>query len=175
MDDLRLILPDATMAEEIRAYRREMLSADSSMDGCGPLRRMEDPAEWLAWNERCLHEETCPAVLVPATQYVCLRVTDNKLVGMIQLRHRFNNFLRDYGGHIGYSVRPSERRKGYAHWMLAQVLPEARKLGLQQVLVTCLKTNKASRQTILSCGGVWDADTFEPQEQVWLERYWITL
>ena len=172
---LHLILPTAEYRHEIAAYRQEFLDAGDSMDGTGPLRRMADPMEWLAATEACRHPETVPSGWVDATQFLCVREADKKVVGMIQVRHWLNAFLREYGGHIGYSVRPSERRKGYAGWMLNAVKPFCRSIGLSSILVTCLKENEASRRTILKNGGVYDATVHEPMENEFIERYWIHL
>ncbi len=172
MDELLLTLPDESMAGEINAYRAAMLAAGSSMDGCGSLRRHE-AAEWLAHARSLQSEETCPANWVPATQFVCIRKRDSRIVGMIDLRHRFNDFLAEYAGNIGYSVRPDERRKGYAAWMLEHVLPEAAKLGLDRVLVTCEEGNEGSRRTIEKNGGVFERTAFLESENVTLRRYWI--
>ncbi len=172
MDELLLTLPDESMSGEINAYREAMLAAGSSMDGCGSLRRHE-AAEWLA-HVRCLmHEETCPPNWVSATQYVCIRKGDGRIVGMIDLRRRFNDFLAEYAGNIGYSVRPDERRKGYAAWMLAHVLLETAKIGLNRVLVTCEEDNEGSRRTIEKNGGVYERSTYLESENVMLRRYWI--
>lgn len=104
---------------------------------------------------------------------MCLRKQDHRIVGMIDLRMRFNEFLAEYGGNIGYSVRPDERQKGIAKWMLAQVVKEARKVGLAKVLVTCDKDNEASRRTIEANGGVFEREAFLEEEQLPLLRYWI--
>lgn len=174
MEELMLLQPDETMYDEINAYRKAMIDADSSMDGTGPLRQLE-AEDWLCATRSLLSEETCPPQWVPATQYVCVRKTDSRIVGMIQVRHRFNGYLEVYGGHIGYSVRPDERCKGYAKWMLAHVLPEAKKLGLSRVLVTCDEDNEASRRTILNNGGVFDGNVWLESENQNVSRYWITL
>lgn len=172
MDDLILLQPDETMLDEINAYRKSMLDAGSSMDGTGPLGHLE-AIDWLCATRNLLKEENCPPQWVPATQFVCVRAADRRIVGMIQVRHRFNDYLAEYGGHIGYSVRPDERRKGYAIWMLAHVLPEARKIGLDRVLVTCDDDNEGSRRTIEANGGVFERKT-ELEGDI-LRRYWFNL
>ena len=116
-----------------------------------------------------------PARLVPATQFLFLRKSDNKLVGMIQVRHRFNDYLEKYAGHIGYSVRPSERRKGYAKEMLRITLPFCREIGIDKVLITCIDGNIGSEKTILANGGIYEYTIHEPDENVNLKRFWITL
>ena len=172
-DDCLLIKPDSLLSGEIESYRAEFLSSGDSMDGTGSLKRMESAA-WLAFNQDLENPERKPANWVVSEQFVYLRQRDRKIVGMIQFRHEFNDFLREFGGHIGYSVRPSERRKGYAKRMLAECLNVCGAFGLKNVLVTCLRENEASRRTILANGGVYERTTFYEKEGVYLERYWIT-
>ncbi len=174
MKQLRLAIPDISLAEEIRSYRAAMLDAGSSMDGCGSLRRHEDPADWLAFNAKLANPYTVPEGLAPSTQYVCLN-RQGRILGMIQLRHAMTDYLRLYAGHIGYSVRPDERRRGYATWMLRAVLAEARSRGMERLMVSCLTDNEGSRRTILACGGVYESTVHEPKENVDLQRYWIEL
>ena len=170
---LRLVRPDESWLEEIRAYRAEFLAADSSMDGAGPLRRYEDPADWLEMVRRYEDPATVPEGKVPATELLCVR--GGRILGMLQIRHRLNAYLEQFAGHIGYSVRPSERRKGVATRMLAMALPLCRQLGLRRVMIACQPWNEGSRRTILANGGVYEKTVHEPERNVDLERYWIAL
>ena len=168
-----LIEPTMEYDKQIQAYRQEFLDLGGSMDGCGPLRRFAKTQEWLDQVEALKRPETTPPQMVPSTLYIYVRESDRKVVGMIQIRHYFNEFLEKYAGHIGYSVCPSERRKGYATQMLSLVLPECKKLGIDRVLISCVKGNEGSRKTILKNGGGYESTVFEPGEGVYLERYWI--
>ncbi len=172
---MKLVEPTMAYDKQIQAFRQEFLTYGGSMDGCGSLRRFETSQEWLDQVEALKRPETTPANLVPMTQYLYIRETDEKIVGVIQIRHYFNEFLEKYAGHIGYSVCPSERRKGYATQMLRQVLPECRKLGIDRVLISCVQDNEGSRRTILNNGGVYESTVYLAERGVYLERYWIDL
>lgn len=170
-----LVKPELRHAEQIRAYRQEFLECGDSMDGCSSLRKRENPAEWLTDVEMRSRKETVPANWVQSTQFIYVRETDGKIVGMIDVRHYFNDFLEKYAGHIGYSVCPSERRKGYAAAMLREVLPYCKEIGLKSVMISCAEDNIGSRKTILQNGGVYESTVFYSDENVNLERYWIDL
>ncbi len=105
------------------------------------------------------------AGLVPST--TLWWVNEQEYLGRLAIRHRLTPTLLSFGGHIGYDVRPSARRRGHATAMLAEALPLAAKLGIDPVLVTCDDDNTGSRKVIETNGGV-----FEDQRGVKL-RYWI--
>ena len=174
-DECVLIKPDESLAGEIESYRAAFLACGSSMDGTGPLQRMERAADWLQFNKDAEDPIKKPSFWVVSEQFAYVRVRDGRIVGMIQFRHEFNDFLREFGGNIGYSVRPDERRKGYAKRMLTECLKVCRAFGLDRVLITCLVENEGSRRTILACGGVYDKTVYCERDNVNLERYWITL
>lgn len=175
MEEFLLIRPRSEYAGQIIEYRQEFLDAGDSMGGTGPLHRISDPEEYIRICSEYEDPLKVPARLVPATQFLFLRKSDNKLVGMIQVRHRFNDYLEKYAGHIGYSVRPSERRKGYAKEMLRITLPFCREIGIDKVLITCIDGNIGSEKTILANGGIYEYTIHEPDENVNLKRFWITL
>ena len=175
MEEFILIRPTSEYASQIAEYRQEFLDAGDSMDGCGPLRRIDDPHEYLKLCKDYESEDDVPAHLVPATQFIFVRKSDNRLVGMLQVRHKFNDYLEKYAGHIGYSVRPSERRKGYAKEMLKMALPFCREIGLEKVLISCIDGNIGSEKTILANGGIYESTVHEPNDNVDLKRFWITL
>lgn len=173
MEEYILTKPSTEYSCQIASYRREFLDSGDSMDGTGNLRKAENPDEYLQFCRDCEDPQTVPRGLVTATQYLFIRKSDERLLGMIQIRHYFNDYLEKFGGHIGYSVRPTERRKGYAKKMLEMALPLCPQLGLEKVLITCLAENVPSEKVILANGGVFESIVYEPEEDVYLKRYWI--
>lgn len=171
---MKLVKPSAKYAEQIKVYRQEFLDSGDSMDGCGSLRSMDNPYDFIKKCQACENPDTLPDGLVTATQFMLVS-EDNKILGMIQVRHYFNDYLSKYGGHIGYSVRPSERRKGYAKLMLSTALPFCRRIGLNKVLITCIDGNIGSEKTIVANGGVYESSIYEEKEGVFLKRFWIEL
>ena len=127
---MKLIEPTMEYSEQIRAYRQEFLDSGDSMDGTGGLRNFDDPQEWIDFLVRHKDPKTVPEGRVPSTQLIFVRDEDQKIVGMIDIRHRLNEYLGRFGGHIGYSVAPGERRKGYATQMLKMAFPVCRALGV---------------------------------------------
>ena len=172
---MKLIEPTMEYSEQIRAYRQFFLDSGDSMDGTGGLRQFDDPRDWIDYLARHKDPKTVPEGRVSSTQFIFVREEDRKIVGMIDIRHRLNEYLEKYGGHIGYSVRPSERRKGYAKEMLRMALPFCREIGIDKVMITCIDGNIGSEKTILANGGVYEYTRHEPTENEDLKRFWITL
>ncbi|HIT52917.1 MAG TPA: GNAT family N-acetyltransferase [Candidatus Fimivicinus intestinavium] len=170
-----LVEPSEIYAEQIREYRQDFLDVNGSMDGCGPLRKCEDPVAYIRECQKYSAPETLPVGFVISTQFLYVCKADLRVIGMIQVRHSLNNYLSQYGGHIGYSIKPGERRKGYATSMLNAVLPYCREIGLDKILITCIDSNIGSEKTILNNGGIYESTVYEPGKNRSLKRFWITL
>lgn len=131
---------------------------------------LADPATFAAWVDDALaseREERVPDGFVAST--VRWVEQDGRLVGLVHLRHELNATLLQEGGHIGYAVRPTARRRGVATAALAAVLVLARARGIERALVTCDDDNVASARTIETNAGVLE-DVRDGKR-----RYWITL
>ena len=122
--------------------------------------------EWLEENLQAEAGLNIPENRVPAIQLVSFDVAGQAL-GFLNLRLRLNNFLLEKGGHIGYSIRPSERGKGYAKETLSQGLQVAKEKNIKKALVTSSVNNPASRAVILANGGLIE------DVRNGVERYWI--
>lgn len=172
-EGLALLAPSLLYERQILAFREACLAADGHQYGVGGLDDLSVP-EWLALLERKSAPETCPEGLVPDSTFLCVRAADNAVVGMVSIRHTLNNYLENYGGHVGYSVHPGERGKGYGKAQFALALAECKALGLNPVLLTCEPWNAASRAVILSRGGLYE-DSRTREDGKTFERYWVPI
>jgi predicted acetyltransferase len=103
-------------------------------------------------------------------------VDEGRILGVANLRHRLTENLRRFGGHVGYSVRPSERNEGHATRLLEGVKAYARaNLVIDRLLVTCDPANAASARVIGKCGGVFEDESFYEPAGHLVRRYWIAL
>jgi len=131
-----------------------------------------DYSSWLECTYKLENKDTCPSNLVPAYTYFLIG-ENQKIIGAINIRCYLNDYLLNFGGHIGYGIRPSERKKGYASLMLSLALPIVKQLGIDKVLVTCKKSNLGSARTIINNGGVLENEVVEGNEII--QRYWIEI
>ena len=171
---LKLVRPTDQYAKQVMQYKEEMLANNDSFDGCAGLEEVDTFSEWLDFEKRLkikYGEE-----YVPSEVFLAVRMEDEKVVGIIDYRHPLSPFLLQYGGNIGYSVLPSERRKGYAGEMLKRMLSVCKEFGESKILITCDKTNNASRKTIIANGGLLEdevPDTVGLSKSGVIQRYWI--
>lgn len=163
--------PNEDDIDEIMSFKQEFIEYNSGMDGTGVLNQC-DAEEWLLTNK--VMEQTTNPLYYRYLQYGLFY--NNRLLGLIQIRPELKGYLVEYGGHIGYCVRPSERRKGYATIMLQNALKVCKENNLTKILITCLEDNIGSEKTIISCGGKYERTTYDDKNyQASLKRYWIEL
>lgn len=180
MEQITLVEPNINFAEDIWAFRQEILEHDRNHEdqfaGCLSLDTSKSAQEWISICELRKSVETCEktGTSVPSHMYLAVRSLDQRIVGIIDLRHHINHpILGTWGGHCGYSVRPSERGKGYAKEMLHLNMEKAKELGIEKLLVSCDETNKASEKTIVANGGHFEK--LIEVDGIRMKRYWIFL
>lgn len=139
------------------------------------------PADFALWVQQMLVEAdpsySPPDGRVNATTLWI--VEGDTFLGSVNVRHTLNDYLALFGGHIGYGIRPSARRRGLARLCLQHALVRAKRLGLERVLLTCYDTNEGSYRTIEGCGGILER-VVVPDDMTRsfgvddaLRRYWI--
>ena len=175
MPGFALCKPSCEHLAQIKAYRQEFANCLDWLHGAQGLKRFEEPQAWLHYLALCENDHTVPKGEHVYSQFLYVRRVDRKIVGMIGVRHKPVGPLETWGGHVGFSVSPSERRKGYATQMLHEVLPYCKSLGLDRVLLTAGDENLGSVKAIIANGGVLESYVMSPKHHVMVGRYWITL
>ena len=173
----RLILRVPTEEDEFEIL--EMVqefkeNSENIIPGSGNIENFHTYNEWLEKIKIYSNIESLPEGRVLGTQFISVKKEDGKLVGFVNLRHSLNDYLLKFGGHIGGSVRPSERRKGYATEQLKLSYKFLETLGVEKVLITCKDWNIASKTSIIKSGGVFENTETDKDGNI-LERYWVTL
>lgn len=168
--------PEVYDKEDILKMVEEFATSDDEIlfDGISNFKSIDDNnyENWLI--EQKDNERFIKRGYSPQTTYIALDEEEN-IVGALNLRHNLVGDLINHGGNIGYAIRPSERRKGYASEMLKLALYECKKLKLDKVLITCRKENIASSKVIENNGGICENDYYdEPTKKIY-KRYWIKL
>lgn len=170
---MRLELLQEKHLSSILDYKRELIEVGSSFDGCGSLKN-NDINDWYKKCKSMENIETCPSGYAIDFKYVTVDDND-EVVGMMSYRQSLSvEILREVGGHIGYSVKPSKRRQGIATWQLKELLKIIKQEGINsKVMITCNTDNIPSKKTILACGGIYqDTNTYMDET---VERYWINI
>lgn len=173
MEKIILVKPNLSYADEIIKYKEESLKESPLINGSAGLNRFSSIEDWLEELKKRSSEATVPEGLVPSSTYLGVREKDNYIVGMIDIRHYLNKYLTQVGGNIGYSVRKSERNKGYAKRMLKLALEKCKDLKIKKVLIMCDEDNIASEKVILSANAKFeDIRSLDGKN---IKRFWIDL
>ena len=169
----KLINPTAEVADSYRALVSEFTSAGEHLTPFPLSFPNDDMAELIHKLEEASNGIGIFDKFAPNSTYWL--VHDNEVVGVSNLRHYLTDRLRQKGGHIGYGVRPSARRRGFGADILRFTLEKARDLGITEALITCDKGNLGSVGVILANGGVLESGVPHPENDATIQRYWISL
>lgn len=173
---MKMVFPVLAYKEKAIDYIKEFHEYGSEINGSGSLDRYlreHTYEDWLVKIAGDMDIANIPESKVPALTYFYVREEDDRIVGMINIRLALNDFLRNEGGHIGYAVRPTERRKHYATDMLSAALKVCERIGIKEVLVSCDKDNIASAGVIKNCGGVLKHELYSEKYEETLQMYAI--
>lgn len=171
---LELVYPSKNLKEQIIDFRNEFYqNNEMHIPGGAKLDMIENIDEWIKYVQD-LEKGITSDGFVSST--VLIGVVNEKIVGIIDLRHRLNDWLKkNGGGNIGYAVRPSERRKGYASEMVKQALEFYKKNNVEFVEISCDYDNIASKNTILKNNGIFDRELTDSELGEKVQVYKINL
>ena len=172
---MRFVFPSAVYAQQARAFIQE-LAAHGECHGVARLDQYLRESSYEAWVAKVIRDVDIANPqegFVPGFTYFYVDEESDEIIGIISIRLYLNDFLREQGGHIGYSIRPSARRRGHATNMLRAALEFLAPLGITDVLLTCAKDNVASAKVIQNCGGVLENEIYSEMFGRITQRYWI--
>lgn len=162
---IQLVIPTIAMKEQALAFRKEHFDVhEHTIYGSELFDQIVTYEEWLQMVTDNTQEESVHSEWVVTDTFFAVEKTSNDIVGIIDLRHILNDFLKDFG-HCGYSVRPTKRRKGYATQMLSQLCCIAKQQGMTHLQLSVETSNIASIKTIKYNGGMYTRSfTFEDKQ-----------
>jgi len=184
LETMKFVFPHEGDEQKAREYIQEFIEHGSPINGAGGLDRYLRESTYAAWLSKVRSDidlANVPEDRAPGYTYFYVRESteasfeSGEIVGMINIRLALvNDFLREKGGHIGYSVRPTQRRKGYGTRMLREALAFCRTIGLRDFVLTCNKSNPASAGVIINCGGVLESEFYSAFFGEVIQRYRIS-
>lgn len=177
MEKFYLEKPSMERKEEIIEYINEFVEYKSDINGTGSLDIILDGYTFEQALERCLNMENREYVKkigrCQGKTFLLIRENDNKIVGTINVRWNLSEAMLQFGGHIGYGIRPTERRKGYNKINLYLGMIEARKVGLDKVMLDCDVDNVGSDRTLKALGGKLERTEIDPSDGILTNVYWF--
>lgn len=167
---IEFILPQENNREDVLSFYSEIEKSGGECIGIGNYKDFEN---WLIGMQNRNTGNNLPEGYVRENFWLCYE--DGEMVGVFSLKFELTEFLLNYGGHIGYAVRPSKRCRGIATCMMERGLEIAKELGFKRVLCVCDEDNYASEKVIIKNGGVYENSLYDADEDVVVKRYWINL
>ena len=172
MCDIALQIPTMRHTPAVRILKEDYLLHGEYPEELFPTATEKAYSRWLGDSYRNSRESTANENWVPTTTLFAVRKDDNKIIGITDIRHNLEqDVLKEYGGHIGYSVCPTERCKGYGTTILQLALDYTREMGLERVMLSCNEENIASVRVIEKCGGILQSTKVIRDERIRI--YWI--
>lgn len=179
MDKFYLERPTIERKKEIIEYLDEFVKYGSDINGSGSLDKIYDGYTFEEALDRCLKmedEEYAKSVgRCQGKTFLLIRENDNKIVGTINVRWNLSKEMLQFGGHIGYGIRPTERRKGYNKINLYLGMIEAKKVGLDNVMLDCDVNNLGSDKTLKALGGKLERTEIDPSDGILTNVYWFNV
>lgn len=176
MERFFLERPSIERKKEIIEFINEFVEYNSDINGAGSLDKILEGYTFEEALERCLNMEIKGfSERCQSKTFLLIRENDNKIVGSINVRWNLNEEMLKFGGHIGYGIRPTERRKGYNKINLYLGMIEAKKLGLEKVMLDCDVDNIASDKTLKALGGNLERTEVDPYDGILTNVYWFNV
>lgn len=171
--------PSLGRKSEIIDYISEFVEYKSNINGTGSLDKILKGYTFEQALDRCLNmqDERYAQRLgrSPGKTFLLIRKTDDKIIGTINIRWNLTEKMKQFGGNIGYGIRPLERKKGYNKINLYLGLMEAKKIGLDKVMLDCDVDNLASSKTMEALGGKLERTEIDPYDGTLTSVYWINV
>jgi predicted acetyltransferase len=175
---IKFVKPSKDHEHEVKELNQELIdNGDAPISWPRDASNFNDYNKWLQLLDTHSGGVDLEYPWVKSDTYLAIRENDNKIIGMVNIRHGLNENLLKENGHVGYLVRPSDRRKGYATEILRLALAKLAKKRVNKVLVCCNKENIGSVKTIQKNGGILENEVehsaSSPSNRIIFQRYWI--
>ncbi len=177
MEKFYLEEPGIEGKKQIFEYIEEHIKYDSELHGTENLEDYIKDLTYEKWLENIenMKDENYSSLknLVPSRTYFLIRKGDNKVVGNVNIRTKLNEEIIKFGGSVGYTIRPTERKKGYAKIQLYLILMKAKEFNIDKVAIHCDINNQASNSTIKALGGIFERQDYNEGHNIRYNVYWI--